>query len=334
MLSLHTVLRSFFTASELKKIRMQPLAGDASSREYFRLYAPDKTWVLCVDSDYSACPNSQYPFLVIQHLFSSCSVPVPSVIASDKKQGVILIEDCGDTLLQNALKKEETNATSLYRKAVEIMTSIQSIKGEKGEIPFNRAFDEEKLMFEFTFFLDNVSQHIPATGFSEKTSRLLRSEFLSITQLLLHPEHFVLNHRDYHSRNILIAHANLVIIDFQDARMGLPQYDAVSLLRDSYVTLDDDFVAEMQQYHYNQLYARNLTRMSHDEYLYLFDLMAFQRNIKALGTFFNQTYNLGKKEFEQYIAPTLAYLPGYIDRQPKLAKPGEIILNILAKNRL
>ncbi|MCG8342196.1 MAG: aminoglycoside phosphotransferase, partial [Chlorobiales bacterium] len=62
-----------------------------------------------------------------------------------------------------------------------------------------------------------------------------------------------------------------------------------------------------------------------------FDLTAFQRNIKALGTFFNQAYNLGKKEFEQYIAPTLSYLPGYIERQPELARSGEIILNILAQ---
>ena len=329
MHSLHTALRSFFSAPELGQLRIEPLAGDASFRKYFRLYSPDNTWILCVDRGYSEYPTDNYPFLVIQHLFSGCSVPVPAVVGIDKKHGVILIEDCGDTLLQDALQEEAAYPETLYKQAVDIMTVIQSIKGPDKEMPFNRAFDEEKLMFEFVFFLDNASQHTPQNSFSEKISSILRSEFLSITKRLLRTEHFVLNHRDYHSRNILVTFSGLVTLDFQDARMGLPQYDAVSLLRDSYVTLADDLVTAMQQYHYNQLQARNLTGMSYDEYLYLFDLMAFQRNIKALGTFFNQTYNLGKTEFEQYIAPTLAYLPGYIERQPDLAKSGKIVLNIL-----
>lgn len=333
MLSLHTALRSFFSPSEIGQISTEPLAGDASLRKYFRLRSPDTTWILCIDKDYSTYPTDQYPFLVIQHLFSLCSVPVPAVIGSDKKTGAILIEDCGDLLLQDALKKGETNAAALYRKAVDIMVGIQSIKGKEKEMPFNRCFDEEKLMFEFIFFLDNVSRCPSASGFSEKTSRTLRREFRSITQLLLRPEYFVLNHRDYHSRNILISNDSPVIIDFQDARMGLPQYDAVSLLRDSYVTFDENFVAGMQRFHYRLLRKKKLTTMSYEEYLYLFDIMAFQRNIKALGTFFHQTYCLGKKKFEQYITPTLAYLPRYIDRRPELAKSGEIILNTLAETK-
>lgn len=331
MHSLHNALRSFFTAPELEGIRIEPLAGEASLREYFRVRSPDGTWILCVDKDYRSHPTAQYPFLVVQQLFTGCSVPVPAVIGSDKKQGVFLLEDCGDLLLQNALQQETTDPAALYRQAVDIMTAIQSIKGSGSKMPFNRAFDEEKLMFEFLFFLDNASPHVSQNSFFEKNSAVLRNEFLSITKRLLRTEHFVLNHRDYHSRNILVTPAGPVIIDFQDARMGLPQYDAVSLLRDSYVRLDDDFVTVMQQHHYNQLQARNLTGMSCDEYLYLFDLMAFQRNIKALGTFFNQTFNLGKKEFEQYIAPTLAYLPRYIERQPELARSGELVLNILGK---
>lgn len=326
-------LHSFFSDTELRTIHIEPITGDASSRQYFRVIAQDNTWVLCIDKDYTIHPTDQYPFLVIQHLFSLCSVPVPAVIGSDKKTGAILIEDCGDLLLQDALKKGKTNAASLYRKAVDIMVGIQSIKGKEKEMPFNRCFDEEKLMFEFIFFLDNVSRRPSASGFSEKTSKTLRREFRSITQLLLRPEYFVLNHRDYHSRNILISNDSPVIIDFQDARMGLPQYDAVSLLKDSYVTFDENFVAGMQRFHYRLLRKKKLTTMSYEEYLYLFDIMAFQRNIKALGTFFHQTYCLGKKEFEQYITPTLAYLPRYIDRRPELAKSGEIILNTLAETK-
>lgn len=331
MLSPQQYLHFFFSGPELKKIRTEPIAGDASSRKYFRVFSPDNTWVLCIDRDFTAYSTDQYPFLVIQHLFSACSVPVPAIIGSDKNHGAILMEDCGNTMLQDALSKAPANAADLYRKAIDIMVAIQSIKTKSRKLPFNRSFDETKLMFEFAFFLDHAPRYVSSNRFSEKITGTLYEEFRAIAQLLLRPEHFVLNHRDYHSRNILIANGNPVIIDFQDARMGLPQYDAASLLRDSYVTLEWNFVSEMQHYHYHQLREKKLTTMSYDEYLYLFDIVAFQRNIKALGTYFNQAYNLGKKEFEQYISPTLAYLPGYINRRAELAKSGEIVLNILAK---
>jgi len=332
MPSLQNALSVFFSDTELEVLCIEPISGDASSRKYVRLRSPDKTWILCVDREYTVHPTDDYPFLVIQHLFSDCSVPVPAIIGSDKKSGMILLEDCGDILLQDALTTNEMNPTALYKNAIDIMVTIQSIKANSSELPFNRCFDEAKLMFEFAFFLEHASRHAPSHGFSRKISTILHQEFQAITQLLLRPEYFVLNHRDYHSRNILVAPAGSMVIDFQDARMGLPQYDAVSLLRDSYVTLEQHFVEDMQRYHYEQLREKKLTAMNYDEYLYLFDIMAFQRNIKALGTFFNQAYYLGKKEFEQYISPTLAYLPEYINRHTELATSGEIILNTLAKS--
>lgn len=81
----------------------------------------------------------------------------------------------------------------------------------------------------------------------------LRREFEAITETLVQPEHFVLNHRDFHSRNIMIRNGKPVLIDFQDARMGLPQYDAVSLIRDSYTDLDNELAEELKTRHYRQL---------------------------------------------------------------------------------
>ncbi len=319
-------LAPYFSETQLQEMRIEPIAGDASTRTYFRVFSPEQTWVLCLDPDFGSFPSNRYPFLAIQQLFSTHSVPVPTVIGNSRSASSFLIEDCGSLMLQDAIARNPLSTATLYRHAVETMISIQSIKGESRELPFNRSFDEEKLLFEFTFFLE----HLPPGAIDEKSRTILDREFLSITRTLVRPEHFVLNHRDYHSRNILVRNGNPVVIDFQDARMGLPQYDAVSLLRDSYATLDEAFVSEMQRYHYRLLVEKMLVAMSFDEYLYLFDMMGFQRNVKALGTFFFQAYSLGKKEFEQYIQPTLDYLPGAIRRQPELATAGEIILNALA----
>lgn len=320
----------FFSDPELSALHIEPIAGEASSRTYYRILSRDKSWILCIDKDFTACPADQYPFLVVQQLLSTSSVPVPAIMGSNRQKGLFLLEDCGDTLLQDTLSHDRKSAARLYRKTIDIMVAIQSIQGDSKHLPFNRSFDESKLMFEFTFFLEHALRHKASGGLTEKTSGILLREFRAITQLLLQEEHFVLNHRDYHSRNILVMNGNPVIIDFQDARMGLPQYDAVSLLRDSYVTLDESFFSEMQHYHYHLLREKKRTTMSYDEYLYLFDIMAFQRNVKALGTFFNQTYYLGRKQFEQYIPSTLAYIPGYMSRRKELATAGEIILNTLS----
>ena len=307
-------------------IQIEPVAGDASTRIYFRIFSSRSTWILCIDKEFAAFPGKRYPFLAVQELLRSASVPVPAVIGCDKSQGMILLEDCGSIMLQDIAGENPGMLCSVYRKAVETMVAIQSVKSENTSLPFDRFFDEEKLMFECDFFLDNA----PENTFPGKTGETLRKEFLAITRRLVLPGHFVLNHRDYHSRNILLKNRKPVIIDFQDARMGLPQYDATSLLRDSYVTLPSETVDELQRYHYDLLREKQLTSMSRDEYLYLFDIMAFQRNVKALGTFFNQAFKLGKKEFSRHISPTLAYLPDYISRHPELETSGRIILNQLA----
>ncbi len=322
MPSLQQLLRLFpdFTPGD---VRLEPVAGDASSRKYFRVFSHGSTSILCVDNAFAAFSGERYPFLAVQKLLSAASVPVPAVIGHDKSHGLILLEDCGDTMLQNL---PPGNLREAYRKAVDIMVAVQSISGRKTELPFNRSFDEEKLMFEFDFFLE----HAPRGAFPEKTRDLLRNEFLSISQRMQQHRHFVLNHRDYHSRNILVRDKNLFVIDFQDARMGLPQYDAVSLLRDSYAALPDELFAELRDYHYGLLRENALTVMSRDEYLYFFDLAAFQRNVKALGTYFNQARNLGKRAFERYIPTALAYLRDYMARQGELAASGDIIVNRLA----
>ncbi len=324
-------LELYFSALELRELRIEHLAGDASSREYYRVFSPEKTWILCIDPDFGSFSSDHYPFLEIRHLLSRHSVPVPRVIGSRKSDSSILIEDCGNILLQDMIATDPSRNARLYHKSIDCMIRLQSIKGKHDTLPFNRLFDPEKLMFEFDFFITYAIENAHSARLQAGALSTLKKEFSKISETLFRKEHFVLNHRDYHSRNILVSKDNVVLIDFQDARMGLPQYDAVSLLKDSYVTLDEQFVSDMQHYHYRLLRENKLTVMDYDEYLYLFDIMAFQRNVKALGTFFHQAYVLEKKEFEQYIPPTLAYLPGYISRQPELATAGEIILNTLVQ---
>jgi aminoglycoside/choline kinase family phosphotransferase len=306
------------------------IQGDASSRQYFRVACQEGTSIACYDPVFEHASTSTYPFLLLHDLLSRNGIPVPGISAVNAETGILLLEDCGDLLLQNLFgSPDEKTIPDRYREIITLLVQLQAIQGDTKSIPFNISFDREKLMFEFDFFITHGLLDYFSIVFDKQLTGTLRHEFETIAEILVKPGHFVLNHRDFHSRNILIHQGKPVIIDFQDARMGLPQYDAVSLLRDSYAKLDETLTEELKAFHFNTLRLHGLTSMSYDEYLYYFDIMAFQRNIKAIGTFCYQIRVKQNNTFERSIPPTLNYLPDYIESRGELKKAGELLKSLL-----
>ena len=103
----------------------------------------------------------------------------------------------------------------------------------------------------------------------------------------------------------MLHDGRLYLIDFQDARLGPDTYDLVSLLRDSYVDLSDLEVDELIAYF---LALKKISPSDSAEFRRRFDLMALQRNLKALGTFGYQTTTRGNTVYIQYIPRTLRYV--------------------------
>ncbi len=317
-----------------KPLSITKIQGDASSRQYFRVTGTNGSAVACYDQALNSSSSESYPFLLVHTLLSRHALPVPAIIAIDAEKNLLLLEDCGDLLLQNLFNSSRKQTLpGKYREIIDILVQLQAIRGHNDQLPFSISFDKEKLMFEFDFFIQYGLLDYFAPSFDEESVKKVRYEFETIAEMLVKPEHFVLNHRDFHSRNILIHHNKPVIIDFQDARMGLPQYDAVSLIKDSYVELGPSLTDELKAYHYHALSDNELSSMSFDEYLFYFDIMAFQRNIKAIGTFCYQTRIAKNHSFEHSIAPTLAYLPDYIDARVELKRAGKLLQALLDGNR-
>ncbi len=321
------LFRAHYSNNALSIIKIQ---GDASSRQYFRVTGTHGSAIACYDPAFETATPDTYPFLLLHSLLSRHAIPVPALITADSEYGLLLLEDCGDLLLQNVFGSPlEHTVPDRYREIIDILIQLQSLNGQNNQIPFSISFDHEKLMFEFDFFIKHGLLDYFSPVFERQSVGRLRHEFETIAEILVKPKHFVLNHRDFHSRNILIYNEKPVIIDFQDARMGLPQYDAVSLIRDSYVKLSPSLTKELKEYHYNALYNHGLTTMSFDEYLFYFDIMAFQRNIKAIGTFCYQTMVKKNSAFQHSIAPTLSYLADYINVRKELKTAGKILQTLL-----
>ena len=238
--------------------------------------------------------------------------------------GLLIEEDCGDILLEeyNNAVSHEAHMTQ-YRGLLDILVRMQSIPSDRS-VPFTLSFDVEKLMFEFDFFLEHALEGFYGCA-DIALKQELHDEFLKIAMELYQPEYFVFTHRDYHSRNVLIHQGRPVIIDFQDARIGLPQYALVSLLRDPYYTLGDDDLRTLKHHYYLQSKEAGVHSMNPDEFDYYFDLMAFQRNIKALGTFAYQVQHFRREKFRKYIGPTLSYLHDYCTRRSMLKKSFDLL---------
>ncbi|HPV98716.1 MAG TPA: phosphotransferase [Spirochaetota bacterium] len=321
------IIREFVRGNAGDCAALIPLAGDASMRRYYRAYAPGGPVMVCYDETISLSADGEHQFLVVHSLLERYGVPVPRVLALDRARGLLLLEDLGDTLVEESFPSLPADeAEALYGAILDILARLQSIPPDGSPVPFGRSFDMEKLMFEFDFFIEHAVKNYfgfsaPASFFSE-----LSAEFLGVAGALQRPELFVLNHRDFHSRNIMLRDGRPCIIDFQDARMGLPQYDLASLLRDSYLVLDAPLFERLMDRYYRSAREAGIHSMDRAEFDRLFDLSAFQRNVKAVGTFAYQSRVLGRRRYEPNIASTLSYLGGYASRRSELSRVFELLL--------
>src|SRR5919204_338193 len=147
----------------------------------------------------------------------------------------------------------------------------------------------------------------------------LAQEYAAIVEELA-DERRVLCHRDYHSRNLMLKEGTLYIIDFQDARMGPDTYDLASLLRDSYVDLSDRDVDDLIAY-----FLALKGRPDDEDFRRRFDLMALQRNLKALGTFGYQTTTRRNPVYIQYIPRTLRYAARNLEKYDRFGRLRELL---------
>jgi N-acetylmuramate 1-kinase len=303
--------------------RVVPLTGDASDRRYFRVLMSDApSFVLSLHA--TAFDFNTLPFVNVARLLSQMPVPIPEVLGHADDLGVLALQDLGDVTLQAHLgAATPAEHAALYRQSVALIATLQRRGSELQSpdyLPYGIAFDVEKLTWEMDFFIKHFLEAYRGVVLSEDAREALRKEFGALVRTLAE-EPRVLCHRDYHSRNLMLRDEELYIIDFQDARMGPDTYDLVSLLRDSYVDLPEQTVDELIAYF---LALKGQTEAA-DEFRLRFDLMALQRNLKALGTFGYQTTARRNPVYIQYIPRTLRHVRNNLEALPHYALLADLL---------
>ena len=216
----------------------EPLTGDASARKYFRLRKTDQTAILM---DASQLPEIVAPFVRIGAHLRQLGFSAPAIFARDEANGLLLLEDFGDTtfaqLLENGNEPEE-----LFTFATDVLIALHK---HPREIPKDlRAYSPEKMLLDIELFLDWRTPGVceaGRAGFRKAWREVLPVAHRVPVSLLL---------RDYHAANLMwlsgrdgVRRAGL--LDFQDAYQGPITYDLVSLLEDARRDVPEDLRKKM-----------------------------------------------------------------------------------------
>jgi len=313
------------------EMRIVPLTGDASTRQYFRVLRPDNPSIVLAVYD-QPFTFEELPFVNVSRLMAGVPLPIPAIAGHADDLGILILEDLGDVTLQAHLGVTQPNEhDAFYKQAVGFIEQLQRRGREMesdGYIPFTVAFDREKLLWELNFFVKHYLEAYRGQTVSGVARQALDEEWLMIVDELA-GEPRVLCHRDYHSRNLMVHGGRLYIIDYQDARLGPDTYDLVSLLRDSYVDFSDErldlmiraFLKLGPVAHCTPAYATDFRRR--------FDLMSVQRNLKALGTFGHQTTARQNPVYIQYIPRTISYARANLEKYARFGRLREILEPLL-----
>jgi len=333
-------IESYLTRSGLAgRSSVLSLTGDASDRKYFRvLKRGGRSIVLALHAE--AFDPDALPFLRVAQLFLSMPLPVPAVLDHAPDLGILALEDLGDVTLQAHLGAAPTaEHRRLYREAVALIQTLQRRGAELSSPafpPYRIAFDVEKLSWELEFFAKHFLEAYRGATISDGIRTALAAEWRTLAEELA-SEPRVLCHRDYHSRNLMLHEGRLYMIDFQDARLGPDTYDLVSLLRDSYVDLTEPVVEELVAYFIALKRPAGTPEEAwqhwENDFKRRFDVMALQRNLKALGTFGYQTSIRQNPVYIQYIPRTLRHVQQNLARHARFARLREILSEFIPELR-
>jgi aminoglycoside/choline kinase family phosphotransferase len=279
--------RLAWTRSALRdpQAQLESASADASFRSYWRSQSGDRTWIVM-----DAPPDKEdiRPWLDIAQRLNAAGLHAPEIQASDAELGFVLMADLGTRLYLPALN--EKTVDGLYADALDAMLGMQ-IRVDAADLP---PYDESRLVAEMelmpTWFL---TRHLGFTPECDDWDVIELAFRALVSAAVAQPQAFV--HRDYHSRNLLIADDNNPgILDFQDAVRGPVTYDLVSLLRDCYIAWPEPRIDAWVEDYRQRLVGAGITDADCATFRRSFDLMGLQRHIKVLGIFCRLWYRDGK----------------------------------------
>jgi N-acetylmuramate 1-kinase len=306
-------------AHGLQTASLRVAAADAGFRRYFRVDTAGHGSRIIMD----APPGKEdcKPFVRIGQLFAKAGLLTPEVLAWDEPHGFMLLSDLGADTMMAQINQNDANANlPRYQQATDALLLLQTAS-KPGVLP---AYDAALLTRELALFPDwYVAQH-KGFALNDTQRQTMHSAFELIVQRnLAAPSVYV--HRDFMPRNLMVSDPDpkvsgsdprvsgphrLGVLDFQDAVYGPISYDIASLMRDAFLTWDEDFVLDVTIRYWEK--ARKLGLMDYGGWADDFggfyravEWMGLQRHLKVAGIFARLTLRDGKAK---YLADTPRFI--------------------------
>ena len=295
-------LTQLAAAQALDAASLRPASADASFRRYFRIDSANGSRII-MDAP-PQLENCQ-PFATVAALLHQAGLHAPEVLAWDEPLGFMLLTDLGRQTMMQAIDQANPQANlALYLQAVDALIAWQ-LASKPDVLP---PYDTALLRRELELFPDWYLAKHKGLMIDQTMRFTLDNTFEQIiANNLAQPSVYV--HRDFMPRNLMAPlqpGGPLGVLDFQDAVYGPITYDIASLMRDAFLSWNEDFCLDVTV-RYWQAARRAGLPVGDDfgEFYRGVEWMGLQRHLKVAGIFARLTLRDGKP---QYLADTPRFI--------------------------
>ncbi len=300
-------------------------SADASFRRYFRIDAGDGAPTRIVMDAPPAQENSA-PFVQVAKLMTAAGLTAPQVLEWDEAHGFLLLDDLGRQTMLDVIDPTDAEAARpLYMQAVDALIGWQLASRPDVLPPYDRALLERELALFPQWY---IAQHRGMRVEGLLQQRLERAFKAIVDSNLAAARVYV--HRDFMPRNLMITGGPaLGVLDFQDAVHGPITYDIASLMRDAFLSWDEDFVLDITVRYWQQARKAGLpVDEDFGAFYRAVEWMGLQRHLKVAGIFARLTLRDGKPRYladtPRFIAYIRATAGRYLELTPLLRVIDEI----------
>jgi aminoglycoside/choline kinase family phosphotransferase len=293
---------------------LRPASADASFRRYLRIDTQAGRSLIVMDAppEHENCE----PFVRVAHLMRDAGLLVPEVMDWDQPQGFMLLSDLGHHTMLEGIDTSNAQANhSRYMQALDALLAWQLSSRPRVLPPYNEAL----LRRELQLFPDWYLQKHKALALSDAQSQTLQKAFDAIVAHNL-ASPMVHVHRDFMPRNLMLPvqpgetpAQQLGVLDFQDAVHGPITYDIASLMRDAFLSWEEDFVIDVTVRYWEKARAAGLMDFEdwHSDFGAFYrgvEWMGLQRHLKVAGIFARLTLRDGKPKYLADTPRFIAYI--------------------------
>ena len=274
------------------------IKGDASFRTFFRKKNIKKNSIIVI------AKKEKFKNLIlydaINKILQKNNILAPRLYNENYRKNYIEIEDFGNKTIFNELNRKRKNKFIYFKKIIELLIRIQSIKNRKINTFKNKKYlipkyDKKILIQEANLFCDwYVKSNFPKNGinkFSKEFKKVIKN---LASKLMLKENVFV--HRDFHVSNLMLVKKNIGVIDSQDALVGNRAYDLASLIDDVRLKTSKSFKKKIFNYYLKKQKDINIQKFKND-----FEILSILRNLKIIGIFTRLAIRDGKKNYLKLI---------------------------------